>query len=98
METSVHSRSRFAVIAATFVSSNIFAFVTPVMAQESTTRAMSFDQCLQVIQQTATNLGVAPVNIVETNILRVVRFVADDGSYLITCSAPDNKMIITQGS
>jgi hypothetical protein len=62
---------------------------------QSTSDSMSFEQCLQVIRQTASELGVAPINIVETNILRMVRFCTTDGSVLITCSDPDQKMVLT---
>jgi hypothetical protein len=35
--------------------------------------------------------------VVETNILRIVRFNGSDGgSVLVTCSRPDQKMVITQ--
>ena len=58
-------------------------------------KTMSFNQCLATIRSLATKLGVAPVNIVETNILRMVRFQTNDGSgksYLLTCSKPDRVM------
>lgn len=58
-----------------------------------------FQSCLAIIRSTATNLGVAPINIVETKELRVVRFPTDDGSgksILVTCSKPDGLMIINE--
>ena len=64
-------------------------------AQQSTSKSMSFEECLQVIQRTATQLGVAPVNITETADMRMVRFSTSDGSVLVTCSRPDRKMIMT---
>lgn len=70
--------------------------IHPAKAEQTTSRAMSFDACLELIRETATGLGVAPVNIVETSILRMVRFPAADGSILVTCSAPDKKAIIQQ--
>lgn len=65
---------------------------------ETITKPMTFEKCLATIQQTATKLGVAPVNIVETSILRTVRFPASDGSTLVTCSARDSKMVIVRTS
>jgi hypothetical protein len=65
------------------------------MAQQSTSQNMSFEECLQVIQRTATQLGVAPVNITETTVLRIVRFPTSDGSVLVSCSRPDRKMVLT---
>ena len=70
-------------------------FAVGASAQESSSQAMSFEQCLQVIQRTATQLGVAPVNIVETTAMRMVRVPTSDGSVLVTCSRPDRKMVMT---
>lgn len=64
-------------------------------AQQSTTRSMSFDQCLQVIRNTSNQLGIAPVNIVETNDMRMVKFRTSTGDVLVTCSRPDRKLVIT---
>ncbi len=63
---------------------------------QTETRSMSFDACLQAIRGAASDLGVAPINIVETNDLRVVRFPTRDGSVLISCSRPDGKMVVTK--
>lgn len=62
------------------------------------TRSMSFENCNTLIRQMAGQFGIAPVNIVETTIMRVVRFPTTDGSVLVTCSAPDRKMIVEQSS
>jgi hypothetical protein len=62
---------------------------------ESTTKTMSFEACLEAIRSVASDLGVAPINIVETNDLRMVRFPTADGSVLVTCSRPDRKMVLT---
>lgn len=62
----------------------------------SSSQTMSFDQCLATIRQTATQLGVAPINVVETSSLRIVRFNTVDGSVLVTCSRDDNKMVVTK--
>jgi hypothetical protein len=63
---------------------------------QSTSQPMSFEDCLQAIRQTASQLGIAPLNVVETNILRMVRFCSEDGSVLVTCSEPDQKMVVTR--
>ncbi len=69
----------------------------PVWAQRvrSESRPMEFEACLQFIRAIATELAVAPTNVVETNILRVVRFPTADGSILVSCSRTDNKLIVT---
>jgi hypothetical protein len=62
----------------------------------SSSQSMPFEQCLEVIRRTASELGVAPVNIVETDILRIVRFCAVDESILVSCSRPDEKLVLTR--
>ncbi len=86
--------------------SMLFAFCCPaisfadtkVIAKEAmVTVAMSFEKCISRIQGVATDLGVAPINIVETNIIRIVHFPTNDGSrqsMLVTCSRPDQHMLI----
>lgn len=71
------------------------SIATNLMAQTSTSKSMSFEDCLKTIRVTASNLGVAPINVVETNDMRMVRFKTSDGSVLVTCSRPDNKMVMT---
>jgi hypothetical protein len=65
-------------------------------ATESRAINMSFEKCLATIRQTSSDLGVAPINIVETNVMRMVRFPTSDGSVLITCSRPDQRMVLTK--
>ncbi len=62
----------------------------------SQSRSMDFDSCLGVIRKTSTDLGVAPINIVETTDMRIVRFPTADGSVLITCSRSDRSMVVTK--
>lgn len=70
-------------------------FAATSFAQESTSKSMSFEACLQLIQRTATQLGVAPTNVVNTSDMRMVKFFTSDGSVLVTCSRPDQKMVMT---
>ena len=78
------------------VASALAALSVSSASAQTQTRSMSFEECLATIRQVASDLAVAPVNIVETNILRIVRFVTSDGSVLVSCSQPDNKMVITK--
>ena len=56
---------------------------------------MDFDTCLKFIRDQAVKERLIPENIVETNILRVVRFSYRDGSgVLLTCSKLDNKLTL----
>ena len=60
------------------------------------TKTMDFQVCLQTIPAMATDSAVAPINIVETTALRIVRFNTSDGSVLVTCSRDDNKLVMVQ--
>ena len=81
---------------------SIFTFVLLLIAMptakalETQTQSMSFEACLGVIRNIASQFATAPINIAETNDMRIVRFVTDDGSVLVTCSRPDHKMIVTK--
>ena len=70
------------------------AFSVSAHAQRSERRPMSFEACLASIRTVAVELRSAPVNIVETNDLRIVRFLTSDGSVLVTCSRPDGAMLL----
>ena len=74
-----------------------FSFPVTASAQqvESVSETMQFEQCLELIRRTASKLGVAPKNIVETQDVRMVRFNTVEGSVLVTCSRLDQKMVIT---
>jgi hypothetical protein len=60
------------------------------------TKVMDFQTCLGAIRTMASDLGVVPINIVETSEVRIVRFNTADGSVLVTCSAADGKMVAVQ--
>ncbi len=77
------------------ISMLLVGLCSQVFAQQSTSKSMSFQDCLRVIQNTASQLGVAPINLVETSDLRMVRFPTTDGSVMVTCSKPDRKMVTT---
>lgn len=57
------------------------------------TRTMDFELCLKSITAQAEQFG-APINLVETSDVRMVRFNTSDGSVLLTCSRPDRKQVI----
>jgi hypothetical protein len=57
--------------------------------------AMGFEICLKAISLTASNVGVAPLNIVETSDVRIVRFPTSEGSIMLTCSRPDQRLVVT---
>ena len=78
-----------------FFSVTVSLIADPVFAQQSTSKSMSFSNCLKVIRDTSQQLGIAPRNNVETNDLRMVKFVTSNGDVLVTCSRPDRKMVLT---
>jgi hypothetical protein len=45
---------------------------------QSEATPMSFEKCLATIRGTAAELGIAPINIVETNDVRMVAFLRDE--------------------
>ena len=69
---------------------------------ESKSAEMDFSTCM--LQQaefsdaisSSGNYKVIPI--VDTNILSIVRLCANDGSVIHTCSAPDNKVVITRST
>ncbi|WP_019097724.1 MULTISPECIES: hypothetical protein [Pseudomonas] len=87
---------------------SIFAAIaiaaTPVFASaaaESSSVSMSFEKCQAAQANTIAQLNVPPddiVHIVNTGVMTMTRIYVEDGSVLITCSGPDNKMVITKSS
>jgi hypothetical protein len=65
-------------------------------AVESQRRSMSYGQCLEMLRQTSSKLGTAPVNIVETPNVRIVRFCTADGSVLVTCAQGEAVITISE--
>lgn len=62
--------------------------------------AMSFDACVATRATTIANLNVSPDNVIEivnTAMVTVTRLCLSDGSsLLITCSAPDARMVVVE--
>lgn len=64
----------------------------------STATMASFSECKSKIWNAAASIGSSPIVVVDTDIMKMVRFRTNDGSgesVLVTCSAPDRKMVIT---
>ena len=69
------------------------------LANESQSIDMSFEKCLVTKQSTIASLNVKPSDIkeiVNTSILTITKVCTVDGGVLISCSKPDNKMVITR--
>jgi hypothetical protein len=68
--------------------------VLPIAAfpQQSYKRNVDFPSCLKFIRDQAVQLGQSPINIVETNDLRIVRFLARDSSILVKCNRLDETL------
>ena len=67
-------------------------------AAESTSTSMSFEKCQAVQASTIAQLNVPPKDIVNTSTMTVTKLYVEDGSVIVTCSAPDQKMVITKSS
>ncbi|MFG0466586.1 hypothetical protein ACF8LF_18420 [Pseudomonas putida] len=71
---------------------------TAFAAADSKSMSMSFERCQAVQQSTIAQLGVPAsdvISVVNTKALTITRVLTSDGSILISCSAPDQKMVIT---
>jgi hypothetical protein len=68
-------------------------FAGVAQAQTDTVK-IPFDACISRIREMGSRFGVTPINIVETRELRVVRFITSDGSVLVSCSRPDQNMVV----
>lgn len=64
----------------------------------STSTPMGFRSCVASIDIVARQAGDRPTVVVDSPIMKVVRFSTADGSLLVTCSAPDRKRILTESS
>jgi len=72
-------------------------FCTPVQAQVKTqTVEMGFYDCKNRIIFMKAKFGIAPEIIADTSDVKMVRFPTSDGSVIVTCSRPDEKMAVTQ--
>lgn len=59
------------------------------------------EQCRSRTAATIASLGVSQrhvVSVVDTNILSITRICTSDGSVLVSCSVPDQKMVVTKSS
>jgi hypothetical protein len=79
-----------------FLNRHPVPFAKVEAAVESQSFDMSFEQCIDAIQLAARKLARAPVNVVESKGLRIVRFPASDGSILMTCSRMDKKLVVAK--
>lgn len=55
-------------------------------------KSVSFENCLEALRGTSTKLAVAPINIVETTDMRMVKFPTKDGPVIVTCDRARQKM------
>ncbi len=64
--------------------------------QPTSSRTLPFSECVAFIYASAASFGIDPITIVNTDIMKVVRLPAQGGSVLMTCSRPDQKLVIVQ--
>lgn len=87
-------RTRWAALTALLLTNATFAMAEPV----STSETMDFRTCVASIDVVAGKVGIKPHVLVDTAIMKMVRFRTQDGSLLVTCSKPDQKRVFTQSS
>lgn len=59
----------------------------------------TIDECRRTIEKTVRDMGILPIDVmplINTKIMTTTRICTSDGSLLITCSGPDEQMIITK--
>jgi hypothetical protein len=82
---------------ATFLS----ALSLAASAAQSSSTPMSFEKCKAVTEATIALLGAGPsdvARVVNTNVMTMTKIYVSDGSVIVTCSAPDQTMVVTQSS
>jgi hypothetical protein len=62
---------------------------------ENRTSKVAFSDCIATIGKLSQELGVAPINIVETSNLRLVKYPTRDGSVMIQCVGTEGTMTVT---
>jgi hypothetical protein len=63
---------------------------------ETRQASMSFEDCVSLVDDVSEELGVAPVSILRTSDMWVMRVDAVDGSLLLSCSRPANRLTLTR--
>lgn len=75
--------------------------ITSFAEAKSQSMSMSFEDCLARKETVISQLGVNPkdiIPVVNTNIMTMTKLCTVDGSVIVTCSRPDNKMVLTQST
>ena len=57
---------------------------------------MPFEQCLRSIRQTAQEVGQAPINIIEVDVLRIVKWEVTTGSVMVSCNKMTGERILEE--
>ena len=73
-----------------------FSAIASAQELKSVSQPMTLETCLELIRRTTLEGGAIPKTIMDTEDIRMVRFITADGSVLVTCSRPDQKVLITQ--
>lgn len=62
-------------------------------ASKEVTR-IPFEECVDIMQKMASGLGVTPINVVNTSIMKMVRIPTADGEITVSCVKPTQKMTV----
>ena len=83
-----------------FLTFGLFIFASYSVSAKSellSEKAMGYSECISYTENVIASMNVSPdriLQIVNTDILRITKILADDGNILVTCSKPDNKMTL----
>lgn len=61
---------------------------------ESRTEVMAFADCVSLVEEISSEMGVKPVSILRTGDVWLTRLDADDGAVTINCSRPDRRVTL----
>lgn len=70
-------------------------------AANSESMTLAFEECIARREAVITQLGISASNIipiVNTSVMTMTKLCTADGSLIVTCSKPDNKMVLTQST
>src|SRR4051812_47623501 len=61
---------------------------------ESRTEVMAFGDCISMVEEISSEMGVKPISILRTGDVWLTRIEAFDGAVTITCSRPDRRVTL----
>ena len=63
-------------------------------SRESRTEVMAFADCVSMVEEISSEMGVKPISILRTGDVWLTRIEAFDGAVTVTCSRPDHRVTL----